>query len=398
MNNTFNEKEEQYYRGNYNNNYNPNYQNNNQNNMQQEYYNPDYQDNDMNEEYRSQQQFYQDNENNYNQPYQNDEVVNRNNEQQYYQNQNYGNNYNQDYHNENIEEDYTNQQYYYDGNNTNEYVENYENNNVNVEMYGQQCQGNINNQNGNYNPYYQNDIGIGYDREPQEYLNDNFGENYSYNYQNGMGINNEYFNQQQNYQIGNMNYEYGNYQYNEEDDISELKTKKTKKGKAKEKPIEEMIGEGMIAPKNLRLKAYLLDKIFFLIPVLLFYFGMLHDRIMDTVDTMINYDIDVSNLYYLIGPIFSFVVVYELIYFVYYVAMVSFLQGKSLGKKICHLSITSVNPDVEGLPMSVLFKREFVYKLLSSILFIGYIRSMFSKNGVTIHDKSSQTRVIIEEE
>ena len=158
--------------------------------------------------------------------------------------------------------------------------------------------------------------------------------------------------------------------------------------------VSDTIGD--LAPMNTRRNAFLLDKLIVFIPMILLYFLYLHHTITETLSIKTK-KFSMTNFLSVIGEkTIGFLLFCIIIYILYYVVIAYFLRGQTIGKKICHLRIVSADIDNPELPFNVLMKREILWKFLSSILWIGYIRSYFSKTRIAVHDKQSETRVIYE--
>lgn len=272
-------------------------------------------------------------------------------------------------------------------------MDNYNNqNNMNTDpYYNDEYDTRENNSDNVENAYYY-DNNIQESNEPYMYEENGYNEYSQDNnaeYVEQQGYYSQYTQETNQYQQNNMNFNYdeGGY-YNEPYSEPQVFNKRPQ--------VKQNCEE--IAPKKMRIRAYLIDKIILLIPLYLCYSTMLSQRIIDTVETMINYNIDIINLLPLIAPVFSFYILYKIIYFLYYVVFAYYRQGQTIGKKICHIVLESIDSDNSEISFELLAKREMLYKFKTSFLGIGYIAYLFSKTGITWHDKQSKTVVVNEYE
>ncbi|QUH21954.1 RDD family protein [Alkaliphilus sp. B6464] len=83
------------------------------------------------------------------------------------------------------------------------------------------------------------------------------------------------------------------------------------------------------------------------------------------------------------------------LFFLYYVVVPCYvLEGQTLGKKIMKIKIINCESYSQPLSLGQYLLREFLGRFLSSLLFIGYLMILFTKEGRGLHDIIAKTNVI----
>lgn len=251
---------------------------------------------------------------------------------------------------------------------------------LNYKFYGD------NNPNYNSNINYENMSDSTYVNQNNNFSN--YYANQNYDYQN----NNSYNEYQNNTQINNMN-------TCEKDEIRLSEPNKDMRPNNKTRElfnnhVSASIGD--IAPMNIRLKAYVIDRLIMLIPLVCLYFAYLNDSVMEVINTVGFNGSFATIVEPLMNKFVGYFIVYCLLYIAYFVIFPIFSKGQTFGKKKYNLRIVNVDVDDPDLSFSTLLRRETICRFVPSILFLGYIKSYFSKSGIAMHDISSETRVIID--
>ena len=253
--------------------------------------------------------------------------------------------------------------------------------NENYQKYDNQDYSNQNFNNQDYNSQ---------DYNSQDYNNQDYNsQNYNNQDYNNQNYSNQNYNNQDysNQSYNNQDYSNQNYDnYNQQKDFNE--------GYDLRKNINFNQNYSFsLAPMGLRLKSYLLDKIFIFIPIFISYYLFLHLSVFEIIR---EYDkLDYYTIFLNVGgKIISFLILVAAIYIAYYIFLPYFNNGQTFGKKINGIHIIMNDEDNPNPSLGTYFKREILFKFLSSILFIGYIISFFSKKRIAIHDKQSNTRVV----
>jgi len=149
--------------------------------------------------------------------------------------------------------------------------------------------------------------------------------------------------------------------------------------------------------KKKRLAAAVIDALFLSAAAfLLFYVFILSKR----SDILAVYEIGGSSAIVKewLGSFIAVILLYITVFMINQIFLPLYIfHGQSIGKKIMKIRMVNAEDESKAVDVTTLLLREVIGKQISSILMIGWIMFLVSKDGLTLHDKIFKTNVVDDE-